>query len=76
MGQSLYTSLLVDSTQAIDGILYTDLISPSSNVLVADGVATSDGSNKPSDPTPYQVFKNQIIVLGDRSISYYYEKTT
>jgi len=76
MGQSLYTSLLVDSTQAIDGILYTDLISPSSNILVADGVATSDGSNKPSDPTPYQVFKNQIIVLGDRSISYYYEKTT
>lgn len=67
MGQPLYVSNLVDALQAIDGILYVDLIQPVNNILKSNLVQDAVVADK--------VGLNELITAGNKNISYYYEKT-
>ena len=70
MGEPLYVSSLVDTINAIDGILYVDILSPINNILQSKAIALS------SESTGVDLIdNNQVIYLRSRKISYYYEKT-
>jgi predicted phage baseplate assembly protein len=59
MGQPLYTSNLIEVVQEVDGVQYVNLVAPSQNILAG----VSNG-----------VAFNQLIVLGQSQIQYFYEK--
>lgn len=70
MGQPFYLSNLIETLQAIDGVLYVDVFSPTNNILPDQMIA--------SDETPSafnRIGINEIITLGDKVTNYYYEKT-
>ena len=64
MGQGLFVSNLIEVIEAIDGIAYVDLFSPSDNILPA----TTTGTEATG------VAFNELITEGKRQTSYYYEK--
>jgi hypothetical protein len=67
LGQPLYVSDIIEVVSNVDGVSYVDLFSPANNILQ---------SNKLADPTdPTVVGINEIIVAGDRSIKFFYEKS-
>jgi hypothetical protein len=70
MGQAFYLSNLIESLQAIDGVLYVDVFNPSNNILFEPVIATDE--NPTADN---RVGVNEIITLGNKVTNYYYEKT-
>lgn len=67
LGQALYVSNLIEYIKSIDGIAYVDLVKPLNNILA---------TGKLADPASEGVGINEIIGLGSRKISYYYDKLT
>lgn len=62
MGQPLYISNLIGIVKAVDGVDYVDLFQPQDNILPKAQI----------DPTVPGVAFNELIVEGQRSVSYYY----
>ncbi len=67
MGQPLYISNLIQAIESVDGIRSVALISPSDDILSTNALAASTTGE-------YGVGLNQIIVEGNRSIKYMYER--
>jgi hypothetical protein len=65
LGQALYVSNLIEYIKSIDGIAYVDLVKPLNNILA---------TGKLADPLSDGVGINEIIGLGSRKVSYYYDK--
>ncbi len=65
MGQALYISNLIEAIKSVDGVLYVDLFKPNNNVIPTGLIA---------DPSVSGVGFNEIIILGKRTISYYYDR--
>lgn len=70
MGQPFYLSNLIETLQAIDGVLYVDIFQPDNNILSDQMLATDDS---PSESNRIGI--NEIITLGDKVTNYYYQKT-
>jgi phage-related baseplate assembly protein len=66
MGEAFYTSQFIDQLQSIDGISFVDLFSPNDNILPTGQLGDGD---------PLKIGFNEIITLGSRKTSYYYERT-
>jgi uncharacterized phage protein gp47/JayE len=66
MGEAFYTSQFIDQLQSIDGISFVDLFSPNDNILPTGQLGDGD---------PLKIGFNEVITLGSRKTSYYYERT-
>ncbi len=65
LGQALYVSNLIEYIKSIDGIAYVDLVKPLNNILP---------TGKLAEPGTDGIGINEIIGLGSRKTSYYYDK--
>lgn len=65
LGQPLYVSNLIEYIKSIDGIAYVDLVKPLNNILP---------TGKLAEPNEDGIGINEIIGLGSRKTSYYYDK--
>lgn len=65
LGQPLYVSNLIEQIKSIDGISYVDLVKPLNNILPTGRLA---------EPGSSGIGVNEIIALGTRKTSYYYDK--
>ena len=65
MGHPFYVSNFIQSIESIDGISYVDLFQPANNIVPTGLIAGSD---------PNGVGFNELIVEGNRTIQYYYER--
>jgi len=63
MGEPFYISNFIEAIEAVDGVAYVDLFSPSDNILSSDDTTATDD----------RVGFNEIIVEGERKTNYYYE---
>lgn len=67
MGLPFYLSNFIETIKRIDGIAYVDVFVPQGNILP---------TGKLADPTNTTgIGYNELIVMGSRKITYYYEKT-
>ncbi len=66
MGLPFYLSNFIETIKRIDGIAYVDVFQPAGNILP---------TGKPADSTDTSgVGFNELIVMGSRKVTYYYEK--
>lgn len=65
MGHAFYISNFVEFIKTVDGIAYIDLFEPVNNIIPTGEIAGTASSG---------VGFNELIVEGDRKISYYYEQ--
>lgn len=63
MGKPFFYSQLVNVVNDIDGVEYIDLFSPPDNILA---------TNELADPTVSGIGLNEVIALGDKQITYYF----
>lgn len=66
MGESFYISNFIDVIESIDGVSYVDIFSPKDNIIP---------TGLPADPNSEGIGYNEIIVEGQRTTNYYYEKS-
>jgi hypothetical protein len=67
LGQPLHISDVIDTVSNVDGVSYVDLFSPANNILQTNALAD------PNDTTGVGI--NEIIVEGERSVKFFYEKS-
>jgi hypothetical protein len=67
LGQPLYVSDVIDTVSNVDGVSYVDLFSPANNILQTNELAD------PNNTTGVGI--NEIIVEGERSVKFFYEKS-
>lgn len=65
MGQAFYFSNLVKAIELVDGIAYVDIFNPVNNILPTGNAAETGSAG---------IGFNELIVEGQRSIAYYYER--
>lgn len=68
LGQALHVSQIYNNIMRVDGVAYVDVFSPSDNLLSIKSLS-SDGTDTNG------VYLDQLIVLANREISYYYERS-
>ena len=66
LGEAFYVSQLYDAINKVDGVKYIDIFKPTDNILATGTIAT--GSEE-SDG----VGINELVVLGQNTVRYYYE---
>jgi uncharacterized phage protein gp47/JayE len=66
MGQALHTSNLIDAINKVDGVAYVDLFSPIDNILATENISGGADDDK--------ISPNELVVEGQRSINYFYQK--
>jgi len=66
MGQSLFLSNFIEVIEAIDGVSYLDVHSPSENILPTGELASPEFDG---------IGFNEVIVEGNRVTNYFYEKS-
>ena len=66
MGKPLYISNLIEVIEAVDGVAYVDIYTPSNNILPTGKIGEAGSSG---------VGFNEVITEGTRKTSYYYERT-
>lgn len=67
MGEPMYVSNLIEAVEAVDGVIYVDLFAPRDNILQTGELADDDADG---------IGVNQVIVEGERTTNYYYNKTS
>jgi hypothetical protein len=67
LGQPLYVSDVIDTVSNVDGVSYVDLFNPANNILQTNELAD------PNNTTGVGI--NEIIVEGERSVKFFYEKS-
>lgn len=65
MGQPLYVSNFIEAIEIIDGVSYVDVFAPSQNIIPTGKLAEEESVG---------IGINELIVLGERKVNYYYEK--
>ena len=67
MGTGLYLSSLYNVLQSVSGVKFVDIFKPADDILA---------TNKLGDSTVIGVGFNEVIVLGQVKLSYYFEAGT
>ncbi len=65
MGEGFYVSNLIEAIESIDGISYIDVFKPTDNILPTGEIYNGAAAG---------VAANELIILGNRIINYYYNK--
>lgn len=70
MGQPFFLSNFIESIESIDGISYIDVLQPTNNIVATRQLYDAAGTD-----SAVGVSINELIVEGQRNISYYYERS-
>jgi hypothetical protein len=70
LGQALYVSDIYEVINDVDGVKYADIFSPADNILSSNILRRDEN---PTESDADKVAINEIIVEGERDITFFYE---